>query len=116
MPPVVGLGAMGGAAVAEEPRRIGIGAVPEVLDPADAGGGEAGGDIAGKIEQGVPRPRRRAEETLVRAVLGLAVGDEFGPGLVGQLADGRPERGLNAPAVGPAALHGGRSRFEDAGG
>jgi hypothetical protein len=30
--------------------------VAEVLDPAHAGGGEAGGDIAGKIEQGVLRP------------------------------------------------------------
>src|SRR5689334_18501052 len=50
--PVVALVAMGGAAVAEEPGRVGIGAVPEVLDSAHAGGGEARGDIAGKIEQG----------------------------------------------------------------
>src|SRR5262249_25114712 len=116
MPPVVGLGAMGGAAVAEEPRRIGIGAVPEVLDPADAGRGEAGGDIAGKIEQGVLRPRRGAEEPFVRAVLGLEAGNEFGPDLIVGLADGRPERDHNARALGSAALHGGDRRFEDAGG
>src|SRR5262249_54571470 len=55
--PVVGLVAVGGAAVAEEPCRIGIGAVPEVLDPVDAGRGEAGGGITGGGGQGgLPAP------------------------------------------------------------
>src|SRR5262249_57108037 len=100
--PVVGLVAVGAAAVAEEPGCIGIGAVAEVLDPAHAGRGEAGGDIAGKIEQGVLRLWRRSEESFVRSVLDLEAGDEFGPDLVVRLADGRPERDRNARAVGAA--------------
>ena len=88
----------------------------EILDAADAGGGEARGDIAGKIEQGVLRSRRRAEEPFVGPVLGLEASDEFGPDLVIRLADGRPERDRNTGPGGPAALHGGDGRFEDAGG
>src|SRR5262249_58506173 len=87
-----------------------------VLDPAHAGRGEAGGDIAGKIEQGVLRLWRRSEESFVRSVLDLEAGDEFGPDLVVRLADGRPERDRNARAVGAAPLHGRDRRFEDAGG
>src|SRR5262249_56680506 len=102
--PVVGLVAVGAAAVAEEPRGIGIGAVAEVLDLAHAGGGEAGGDIAGKIEQGVLRRRRGPEESFVRSVLGLEAGDEFGSGLVIRLADGRPQRDRNARTGGAAPL------------
>src|SRR6266699_537235 len=43
--PVVALLAVGRAPVTEEPRRIRIGAMPEVLDAADAGGGEARGGV-----------------------------------------------------------------------
>src|SRR5262249_58729763 len=93
--PVVGLVAVDAAAIAEEPRCIGISAVAEVLDPADAGGGEAVGDIAGKIEQGVLRRRRGPEESLVRRVRDEETGDEFGPDLVIRLADGLPERDGN---------------------
>src|SRR5262249_25647214 len=114
--PVVGLVAVGAAAIAEEPRCIGIGAVAEVLDPAHAGGGEAGGDITGEIEQGGLRRRRGPEESFVRSIPGLEAGDEFGADLVIRLADGRPERDRNARAVGAAPLHGGDRRFEDAGG
>src|SRR5262249_54939805 len=86
---------------AEEPRCIGIGAVAEVLEPAHAGGGEAGGNIAGKIEQGVLRRRRGPEESFVRSVLGLEAGDEFGSDLVIRLADGRPQRGPRARSPPP---------------
>src|SRR5262249_60841045 len=95
--PVVGLVAVGAAAVAEEPPCIRIGAVAEILDPADAGGGEAGGDIAGKIEKGGLRPWRRAGEAFGRSVLGLEAGGEFPPDLVFRLADGRAERGRDPP-------------------
>jgi hypothetical protein len=37
VPAVIGFGAVGRAAIAEKPRRIGVGAKPEVLDRADAG-------------------------------------------------------------------------------
>src|SRR6516165_5906352 len=116
VPPVVGLVAVGGAAVAEEPCRIGIGAVPEVLDPADAGRGEAGGDVAGQIEQGVLRPCRGAEEPFVRAVLGLDAGDEFGRALVVRVAAGRLERDRDVRELGSAPLPGGDGVLEDAGG
>src|SRR5260370_2318307 len=105
--PVVALLAVGRAAVAEEPRRIRVGAVPEVLDPAHAGGGEARGDIAGKIEQGVLRSRRRAEEPFVGPVLCLEASDEFGPDLVILSAGGRPQRARNPGPGGPPPLHGG---------
>src|SRR5262249_50458054 len=107
---------MGGAAVAGESRRVGIGAVPEVLDATDAGGGEARGDIPGKIEQGVLRRRRGPEESFVGRVRDEETGDEFVPDLVIRLADGGTERDRNTPPVRPAALHGGDGRFEHAGG
>src|SRR5262249_14335256 len=48
--PGVGLAPMGRPAVAEKPRRIGISAVADVLHAGDAGGGQAGSDIAGEVE------------------------------------------------------------------
>src|SRR6266481_2859745 len=77
--PIVFLAAVGRPAIAEEARRVGISAVAEVLHLADAGGGEPGGDIAGKVEQGMVRPRRSPEKTFVRPVVGLEPGDEFRP-------------------------------------
>ena len=77
--PVVFLAAVRRPAEAEKARRIGISAVAEVLDPADARRGQAGGDIAGKVEQGVTGPCRRLEKPLVRPIIGLEPSDEFGP-------------------------------------
>src|SRR5258705_8821701 len=116
VPPVVALVEVGSAAIAEEPCGVCIGAVAEILDGADAGGGEAGNDIAGKIEQGVLGPWRWLEKPFGREVLGPEAGNQFGPDLVIGLPDGRPERDRNASAVGPALLHGGDGRFEHAGG
>src|SRR5262249_36487178 len=79
--PVVGFLAVGGAAVAEEPRRIGVGAKAEILHPADAGGSKAGGDVAGQIEQGVTGSRRGLEKALVGSVVGFEAGHEFRPDL-----------------------------------
>ena len=42
----------------------------EVLESADTVSGEAGRDIAGKIEEGVLRPWRRPEESFVIRVFG----------------------------------------------
>src|SRR5207245_3275658 len=50
---VVGLAAMGCAAIAEEIFRFRVGAAPEVLDPADLRAFEPGEDMAGEVEPGV---------------------------------------------------------------
>src|SRR5919197_1196713 len=84
----------------------------EVLESADAGSGEAGGDIAGKIEEGVLRPWRRPEESFVVCIFGREASDEFGPDFVVRLADGRPKRDRKAGAVRPAPLHGRDRRFK----
>src|ERR1700730_7049425 len=58
------LGAVGGAAEAEKPLGIGIGAKPDILDVADARPGQARADIAGKVEHGVAVARSRCEEAV----------------------------------------------------
>ena len=63
VPAVVGLGAVGGAAIAEKPGRIGIGAQAQILDSADAGPRQPRRDIAAKIEQGMAVARRRRRRT-----------------------------------------------------
>src|SRR2546429_9842013 len=88
----------------------------EVLESADTVSGEAGRDIAGKIEEGVLRPWRRPEESFVIRVFGRETSDEFGSDLVVRLADGRPKRDRKAGAVRPASLHGRDRRFEHAAG
>src|SRR6476659_3794851 len=92
VPPVVALLAVGRAPVTEEPRRIRIGAVAEILDGADAGSSETGDDIAGKIEQGVLRRRRGPEVSFVRRVRDEETGDEFGADLVIRLANRGTDR------------------------
>src|SRR6476620_8598485 len=77
--PVVALLAVGRPAVAEEARGIAIGAMAEILHAGHAGARESRGDVAGKVEQRVVRPRRGLEETRVGAVLGREAGDEFRP-------------------------------------
>src|SRR5258706_1373253 len=54
--PVVALTVVGRAPIAEEPSRIGVGTMAEILDAQDAGSAQARCDVAGEIEQGVRRP------------------------------------------------------------
>src|SRR5262249_62036301 len=68
--PVVRLGAMGGAAIAEKPGRIGIGAQTQILDLVDTSKLEPHGDIAGEIEHGVAIAGCRCEKPMARRVLG----------------------------------------------
>src|SRR5207244_12297707 len=55
VPAVIGLTMVSGAAVAEEANGISIGAVAEMLEPANARALQTQRYIVGKIEQGVPR-------------------------------------------------------------
>src|SRR5258706_16356711 len=114
--PVVALLAVGRAAVTEEPPRIRIGAMVEILDAVDAGSSETGDDITGKIEQGVLRRRRGPEESFVRHVCDEETGDEFGADLVIRLADRGTERDRDTGPIRSAALHGGDRCFENAAG
>src|SRR5262245_5204393 len=113
--PVVRLAAVGRPAVAEKPRCIGIGAVADVLHAGDAGGGQAGGDVAGEVEQRMARPRGGPEKARIGSVIGLEAGDEFRSDLVVGLPDHRPERGRDPGAIRSAPLHGGDGRLEHAG-
>ena len=54
--PVVAFVQVARAAIAEKSRRIGVSAKAEVLDPIDAGGCQACGDVSGQVEQGVAGP------------------------------------------------------------
>src|SRR6202521_6423440 len=65
---VVGLGAMGRAAVAEEIFRLPVGANPEVLDPADLRPLEPVQDITGEVEHGVAAGLRAGKEPRVLRV------------------------------------------------
>src|SRR5262245_33621058 len=86
----------------------------EILKSADADPGEAGGDIARKIEEGVLGPWRGQEESFVVRVFGRETSDKFRPDLVARLADGRSKRDRKARAVRPPPFHGGDRRLEHA--
>src|SRR3954447_15173569 len=62
--PVVGLAAVGGAAIAEE-AQIRVGAKREILHPVDAGAIEPRRHIAGEIEDRMAFTCRRHEEALI---------------------------------------------------
>src|SRR3546814_18220453 len=64
-----GLLALAGAAVAEEALGLGAGVAGQGLDGADAGAGEAAGDVALQVEVEVPGPRGGAEEIGIARVL-----------------------------------------------
>src|SRR5262245_38130737 len=113
--PVVRLASVGRPAVAEKPRCIGIGALPDILHAGDAGGGQAGGDVAGEVEQRMARPRGGPEKARIGSVIGLEAGDEFRSDLVVGLPDHRPERGRDPGAIRSAPLHGGDGRLKHAG-
>src|SRR5262245_50187742 len=102
--PVVRLAPVGRPAVAEKPRRIGISAVADVLHAGDAGGGQAGGDIAGEVEQRMARPGGGLEKARVAGVVGLEAGNEFRSDLVVGLPDHWSERGRDSGAIRSAAF------------
>ena len=56
MAAIVGLGPMGGAAIGVELRRVGIGAMAEILDLSDLRVPQPVDDIAGKIEKELTYP------------------------------------------------------------
>src|SRR5260370_18072614 len=93
MPAVVGLAAMGGAAVAEKSSGIGIGTQSEILDLNDPGPLEPGRDIAGEIEHRVPGTARRRAESAPGRVFGVKAAKHPGPNLIPQLPNPRPNRG-----------------------
>ena len=96
---VVGLGAVGRAAVAEEIFRLGVGADPEVLDPADLRPLEPGEDMAGEVEHGVAVGLRAGKEPRVLRVDLKEPRDELRADLVALLANHGPERRMDAGAV-----------------
>src|ERR1700688_2012519 len=114
MAAVIGFGAVGGAAEAEEPLRIGIGAKPDILDVADARPGQPRADIAGEIEHGVAVARGRREETVAGGVFGVEAGKKIGADLVIGLPDHRSDHGADLPAFGAEPLHGIDRGLDDA--
>src|SRR5580700_5241568 len=106
MAAVIGLGAVGGAAEAEKPLRIGIGAKPDILDVADARPGQPRADIAGKVEHGMTVAGGRREEAVAGGVLGVKAGNEIGADLVIGLPDHRSDRSADLAALGAQPLHG----------
>src|SRR5580658_8999747 len=100
MAAVIGFGAVGGAAEAEKPLRIGIGAKPNILDMADAGPGQPRADIAGKIEHGMAVARCRREETVAGGVFRVEAGKKIGANLIIGLPDHRSDHGADLAALG----------------
>src|SRR5689334_8128190 len=84
---VIGLLAMGGAAVAVEPLLVGIGAEPEIGEAGDPCRIKTRADEAGKVEHGVTRLFARTEEALVPGRFFGEALHEFGADLIGRLAD-----------------------------
>src|ERR1043166_6289732 len=115
MAAIIRLAAMRGASIAEEARRIGVGAKAEVLDALDSSTFETGPDVTGQVEQRVARAARLREEAFVVAIGAREPFDEFTAHLVVRLPDHRPKRGTNAAALCAERLHRGDRRFEHAG-
>src|SRR3984957_1908932 len=114
MAAVIGLGAVGGAAEAEKPLRIGIGAKPNILDVADARPGQPRADIAGKVEPGMAVARRRREEAVARGGFGVKAGNEIAADLVIGLPDPRSDRSGVWAALGAEPFHGIDRGLDDA--
>ena len=96
-PAVVRLLAVGRAAVAEEPRLVGVGVEAAVLETDDAGARRALADIAVQIEHRARRIDARDEEARRLGIGGRVGLDEFGADLVGGLRDAGAERGADVP-------------------
>src|SRR6185437_5329457 len=113
--PIIGFAAMGGAAVAEKPRRIRVGAGIEVFDMRQAGAPQPRRDVAREVEQGVPGTGRGREEWTGLAILGGKAFDQIGPDLIVGLTDHRSQRNPDFFARCPEPLHGGDRGFDNAG-
>src|SRR5580700_11307636 len=111
---VVGFGAVGGAAEAVKPLRIGIGAKPDILDMADARPGQPRADIAGKVEHGMAVACGRREEAMAGGVFGVKAGNKIGADLVIGLPDHRPDHSADLAALGAEPLHGIDRGLDDA--
>src|ERR1700688_4978593 len=108
---VIGLGAVGGAAEAVKPVRIGIGAKPDILDVADTRPGQPRADITGKIEHGMAVARGRREEAVAGGIFYIKAGNKVGADLV----IGLPDHGADVAALGAEPLHGFNRGLDDAG-
>src|ERR1700722_3298864 len=106
MAAVIGLGAVGGAAEAEKPLGVGIGAKPDILDVAEARPGQPRADIAGKVEHGMAVARGRREETVAGGIFSVEAGNKVGADLVIGLPDHRSDHGADVAALGAPPLHG----------
>src|SRR3546814_10965428 len=111
----VGRLARAGAAVAEEAPVRGAGVAGQGLDGADAGAGEAAGDVALQVEVEVPGPRGGAEEIGIARVLLQEGRRELRPHLVRALADCRPDAGADALGLRAQRSHGGDGGLVPAG-
>src|SRR5580704_5500809 len=112
---VIGFSAVGGAAEAVKPLRIGIGAKPDILDMADARPGQPRADIAGKVEHGMAVARSRHEETVAGGIFCVETGNKVGADLVIGLPDRRSDRGADVAALGAEPFHGFNRGLDDAG-
>src|SRR5580704_17570473 len=114
MAAVIGFGTVGGAAEAEKPLRIGVGAKPDILDVANARPGQPRADIAGKVEHGMAVAGRRREEAVAGGVFCVKAGHEIGADLVMGLPDHRPDRSADLATLGAKPLHGFDRGLDDA--
>src|ERR1700685_300343 len=114
MAAVIGFGTVGGAAKAEEPLSVGIGAKSDILDVADARPGQPRADIAGKVKHGMAVACSRREEAVAGGVFGVKAGDEIGADFVIDLPDHRSDYGADLAALGAEPLHGGDRGLDDA--
>src|SRR5580704_7175135 len=112
---VIGLGAVGGAAEAVKPLRVGIGAKPDIFDMADARPGQPRPDIAGKVEHGMAVACGRREEAVAGGVFCVKAGNKIGADLVIGLPDHRSDHGADLAALGAEPLHGFNRGLDDAG-
>src|SRR5580693_459175 len=111
---VVGFGAVGGAAEAIKPLRVGIGAKPDILDMADARPGQPRPDIAGEVEHGMTVACGRCEEAVAGGIFRLKAGNKIGADLIIGLPDHRSDHGADVAALGAKPLHGFDRRLDDA--
>src|SRR5580692_10492074 len=114
MAAVIGFGAVGGAAEAEKPLRIGIGTKPDILHVADARPGQPRADIAGKVEHGMAVAGSWGEEAAAGGVFCVKAGHEIGADLVIGLPDHRSDHGAEVATLGAEPLHGIDRGLDDA--
>src|SRR5690348_2183096 len=102
--PVIGLAAVGRAAVAEEAARVGIGIEVQSLDLSDSLGDESVNDISLEVEVRLA-PGCDGEEALVVALMLEECLAKRLVDLVRRLADARADRRVDVVAAGAEPLH-----------